>query len=34
VLFGLLPGYGLQRLLVGTPDKATYLAGVRALLAR
>lgn len=34
VLFGLLPGYGLQRLLVGTPDKVTYLAGVTALLAR
>jgi AcrR family transcriptional regulator len=33
-LFGLLPGYGLQRLLLGTPDKDRYLAGIRALLAR
>jgi AcrR family transcriptional regulator len=32
VLFGLLPGYALQRKLVGTPDRETYLAGVRALL--
>jgi AcrR family transcriptional regulator len=34
VLYGLLPGYGLQKLLVGTPDKATFLAGVRALVSR
>lgn len=33
VLFGMLPGFALQRQLVGHPDKATYLAGVRALLA-
>lgn len=32
-LFGLLPGYALQRQLVGTPDKETYLSGVRALLS-
>lgn len=34
VLFGLLPGYGLQRQLVGFPDKDTYLAGVITLLTR
>ena len=32
-LFGLVPGYILQRILTGTPDRETYLAGVRALLA-
>jgi AcrR family transcriptional regulator len=32
VLFGMLPGYALQRMLVGRPDKEAYLAGVRALL--
>jgi AcrR family transcriptional regulator len=32
VLFGMMPGYALQRLLVGAPDRATYLAGIRALL--
>nr|BFE67760.1 hypothetical protein GCM10020092_010610 [Actinoplanes digitatis] len=32
VLFGLIPGYALQRQLVGYPDKETYLAGVRTLL--
>ena len=31
VLFGMLPGYALQRQLVGSPDKETYLAGIRAL---
>jgi AcrR family transcriptional regulator len=31
-LFGMLPGYFTQRILTGTPDRATYLAGVRALL--
>lgn len=31
-LFGLVPGYGLQRVLIGQPDPQTYLAGVRALL--
>ena len=33
-LFGMIPGYALQRLLVGQPDKETYLRGVRALLNR
>ena len=34
VLAGLVPGYGLQRLLTGSPDKTTFVAGMRALLAR
>jgi AcrR family transcriptional regulator len=33
VLFGMVPGYILQRLLVGGVDAATYEAGLRALLA-
>jgi AcrR family transcriptional regulator len=32
VLFGMMPGYALQSLLVGSPDRATYLTGIRALL--
>ncbi|GIE99158.1 TetR/AcrR family transcriptional regulator [Paractinoplanes rishiriensis] len=32
--FSLIPGYALQRLLTGVPDRATYLAGVRALIGR
>jgi AcrR family transcriptional regulator len=32
VLFGMVPGYVLQRILTGRPDRQTYLAGVRALL--
>lgn len=32
VLQGMLPGYGLQRLLTGKPDKQTYVAGIRCLL--
>ncbi|MCA2213868.1 TetR/AcrR family transcriptional regulator [Jidongwangia harbinensis] len=32
VLFGLIPGFALQRLFLGHPDKDTYLRGVRALL--
>jgi AcrR family transcriptional regulator len=32
-LFALIPGYALQRILTGRPDRETYLAGVRALLA-
>jgi AcrR family transcriptional regulator len=32
-LFGLLPGFILQRVLTGVPDRPTYLAGIRALLA-
>jgi AcrR family transcriptional regulator len=34
VVFALLPGYALQRLLTGLPDKKTYVAGIRALLDR
>ncbi|HET8683853.1 MAG TPA: TetR/AcrR family transcriptional regulator, partial [Micromonosporaceae bacterium] len=34
VLFGLIPGYGLQRLLLGQPEPEAYLAGVRSLLSR
>lgn len=34
VLFGLIPGYGLQRLLLGQPEPEAYLAGVRSLLNR
>jgi AcrR family transcriptional regulator len=33
VLFGLIPGYFLQRILTGAPDRESYLAGVRTLLA-
>ncbi|GLY25229.1 TetR family transcriptional regulator [Micromonospora sp. NBRC 101691] len=32
-LFGMILGYLLQRILTGRPDRAVYLAGVRALLA-
>lgn len=32
-LFALVPGYFLQRILANGPDRATYLVGVRALLA-
>ncbi|GAB3143917.1 hypothetical protein GCM10027290_21160 [Micromonospora sonneratiae] len=32
-LFGMIPGYVLQRILAAGPDKETYLAGVRALLS-
>lgn len=32
--YGLLPGYALQRLLTGVPDKETYLTGIRTLLNR
>ena len=34
VIYGMLPGYALQRMLTGVPDKATYVVGVRALLDR
>ncbi|WP_030441690.1 TetR/AcrR family transcriptional regulator [Actinoplanes subtropicus] len=34
VLYGMLPGYALQRMLTGLPDKATYMTGVRALISR
>lgn len=33
VLFGMLPGYAVQRTLAGAPTKEIYLAGVRALVA-
>ena len=33
-LFSMVPGYALQRLLIGEPDRQTYLAGVRALMQR
>ncbi|MFD0972050.1 TetR/AcrR family transcriptional regulator [Plantactinospora endophytica] len=33
VLFGLVPGFVLQRVLAAGPDPKTYLDGVRALLA-
>lgn len=31
-LFGMVPGYIVQRTLTGAPDRATYLAGVAGLL--
>lgn len=31
-LFALIPGYGLQRVLLGAPDRATYLTGVATLI--
>ena len=34
VYYGMLPGYALQRVLTGTPDKQAYMRGVRTLLAR
>jgi AcrR family transcriptional regulator len=30
--YSFLPGYALQRLLTGVPDKATYLIGIRTLI--
>ncbi|MEV4704167.1 TetR/AcrR family transcriptional regulator [Actinoplanes sp. NPDC049316] len=33
-LFGFIPAYATQRQLVGSPDKETFLSGVRALLTR
>jgi AcrR family transcriptional regulator len=32
--YSFLPGYAMQRLLTGSPDRATYMAGVRALVDR
>jgi AcrR family transcriptional regulator len=32
VLFGMIPGYILQFILTGRPDRQTYVAGIRALL--
>lgn len=34
VLFSLVPGYALQRMLIGRPDRDTFAAGVRAVLTR
>jgi AcrR family transcriptional regulator len=34
VLFGMLPGYALQRILAAGPDKDTYLRGVETLIGR
>jgi AcrR family transcriptional regulator len=31
-LFALLPGYVLQRVITGSPDQATFVAGLRAVL--
>ncbi|MFC0004689.1 TetR/AcrR family transcriptional regulator [Micromonospora siamensis] len=33
-LFALVPGYFMQRILTGRPDRASYLAGVRTLLGQ
>jgi AcrR family transcriptional regulator len=33
VLFGMVPGYALQRILSGGPDRETYLRGVTALIS-
>jgi len=33
-LYGTIPGFALQRVLTGYPDRATYMAGMRALLNR
>ena len=32
-LFAMIPGYALQRMILGGPDKETYLVGVRTLLS-
>lgn len=32
--YALIPGYALQRVLTGTPDKETYLRGLRELINR
>jgi AcrR family transcriptional regulator len=32
VLFGMIPGFVLQHILTGRPDRKTYLVGIRALL--
>jgi AcrR family transcriptional regulator len=34
VLFAMMPGYALQRILTGGPEPETFKAGVRTLLAR
>lgn len=33
-VFALIPGYALQRLLIGSPDREAYLRGIRALITR
>jgi AcrR family transcriptional regulator len=33
-LFSLVIGYGLQKMLTGSPDRKTYLSGLRGLLTR
>ncbi len=33
-LFGMVQGFALQRMLIGDPDRETYLAGVRAVMDR
>jgi AcrR family transcriptional regulator len=32
--YSFIPGYALQRLLIGTPDRESFLRGIRALCAR
>ncbi|HET6531713.1 MAG TPA: TetR/AcrR family transcriptional regulator [Actinoplanes sp.] len=32
-LFAMIPGYALQRMILGFPDKETYLTGIRTLLS-
>lgn len=32
VLFGLIPAFGVQRLLTGYPDKETFFAGIKVLM--
>ncbi|MET0419467.1 MAG: TetR/AcrR family transcriptional regulator [Actinoplanes sp.] len=34
VVFSMVPGYALQRLLIGSPDKKVYVDGIRALINR
>jgi AcrR family transcriptional regulator len=34
VLFSMVPGFALQRLIIGKPDKETFAAGMRAVLTR
>ncbi|MFG1603073.1 TetR/AcrR family transcriptional regulator [Actinoplanes sp. NPDC049265] len=34
VLFSMVPGFALQRMIIGKPDKETFAAGVRTILAR
>jgi AcrR family transcriptional regulator len=33
VVFSLIPGFAMQRMLTGIPDRKSYVAGLRALLA-